>query len=506
MEKVKIGWAKNEYSLDVPCNINGQMYMRRSQGIHDPLYVTALAIDGGENQDAIIFCAIDMTVLRGGIIQATVDYIKEHRPDIPAEAIIMNATHTHTSMDVTTKLEKFIDGSPLYNSTKTVPHLTNIIIKTVIEAWDNRKTGAVAYGYGYAVVAHSRRVVYSVDKGKVIKTIDTQNGHAVMYGKTNDPTFSGYEAGADHFLNAMFTFDENEKLTGMIINIPCPSQTSEHFLKLSADYWCEVRKGVEETFGEGVFVLPQCAAAGDLSPRILHYKKAQERRMALKYGLVYDFRTCGKNLDEEYKKCMAERYDIAERILDGVKDVYSWAKKDIQSEIAVRHERMDTEVSRRMITPEEAQECRDNLEMLKTYTFDTEGLTEFEINKQKNKISSAVSRNKVALERYEEQDNNRTIPTILHAVQIGEIGFCTNRFEYYMDFMHRIQARSPFIQTFVVQLAGCEGGSYLPTERANANKGYGCTLFSNQVGPEGGQEIVEKSLQMLENLKAKDEA
>ena len=132
----------------------------------------------------------------------------------------------------------------------------------------------MAYGYGYAVVAHSRRVIYSTDQGAKNPFTAAPNGFGVMYGSTKKPDFESYEAGADHFLNAMFTYDANDKLTGMIVNIPCPSQLSEHFTKLSADYWCEVRQAVAKEFGEDVFVLPQCAAAGDLSPRTLHYKEA----------------------------------------------------------------------------------------------------------------------------------------------------------------------------------------------------------------------------------------
>ena len=56
----------------------------------------------------------------------------------------------------------------------------------------------------------------------------------------------------------------------------------------------------------------------------------------------------------------------------------------------------------------------------------------------------------------------------LHVIRIGDMAFASNRFELYMDFMHRIQARSPFVQTFVVQFAavpGPDGGTYLATER-----------------------------------------
>ena len=74
----------------------------------------------------------------------------------------------------------------------------------------------------------------------------------------------------------------------------------------------------------------------------------------------------------------------------------------------------------------------------------------------------------------------------------------------FMDYMHRIQARSPFIQTFVVQLAGSEGANYLPTERAFANKGYSASLYDNPVSPKGGQQLVEETLKMLDELADKE--
>ena len=73
--------------------------------------------------------------------------------------------------------------------------------------------------------------------------------------------------------------------------------------------------------------------------------------------------------------------------------------------------------------------------------------------------------------------------------RIGDICFATNRFELYMDYMHRMQARSPFLQTFTVQMAGTEESCYLASERGIANKGYSASLFCNQIGAEGGQQI-----------------
>ena len=70
-----------------------------------------------------------------------------------------------------------------------------------------------------------------------------------------------------------------------------------------------------------------------------------------------------------------------------------------------------------------------------------------------------------------------------------------NPFEYYLDYGLQIKARSPATQTFVVQLAGT--GTYVPTPRSVAGKGYGSIPASNPVGPEGGRLLAEKILAML---------
>ncbi|MDD4789138.1 MAG: hypothetical protein PHO07_18380, partial [Pirellulales bacterium] len=74
----------------------------------------------------------------------------------------------------------------------------------------------------------------------------------------------------------------------------------------------------------------------------------------------------------------------------------------------------------------------------------------------------------------------------------------TNPFELFLDYGIQIKGRSPAIQTFVVQLAG--PGSYLPSARAMASGGYGATSGSREVGPEGGERLVEWSVDVLKAL------
>lgn len=500
MERVKIGWSMRDVSLDEPMSLPGQGYLRVSTGILDPVCVTAMAVDGGAGQDPVVFLSCDM--LFPDVIWEVENVVRERHPELPENFLVVNATHTHTTGSKWKTPEKSPDGADIYDGLKYKEFVVEKAAEAVCEAWRNRAEGGIAYGYGYAVVAHSRRVIYFDDTSKRgIKNFLSPNGHGVMYGNTNDPMFSHYEAGADHFLNAMFTFDKEGKLTGIVANVPCPSQNSEILKMQSADYWHDVRQLAAKEFGKDVYILPQCAAAGDLAPRLLHYKRAQERRMELKYGMKYD--PNGSN--HQFKKAMSERYDIAERIIAGLKEVYGWASKEIYTELPVRHSCEDLKLSRRRITEEERVWCEETIRRMEAELPDPSTCTPDEYRVEKSRFDVIKSRNTRVLERYKTQDEDPTLSTKVHAVQIGDISFVTNRFELFQDYMHRIQARSPFMQTFVVQLAGDKGGTYLATARAVPSKGYSASLFDNIVGPEGGQELVEGSLRMLQELRDRDQ-
>ena len=107
------------------------------------------------------------------------------------------------------------------------------------------------------------------------------------------------------------------------------------------------------------------------------------------------------------------------------------------------------------------------------------------------------------INRYEKQKTETTVPMELHVLLIGDIAFAFNRFELFMDFQHRMQARSPFEQTFVIQLTSqpdMDRGSYLCTERAFEGRGYSASLFDITVSPKGGQQLVEATVSQLKTL------
>ena len=102
--------------------------------------------------------------------------------------------------------------------------------------------------------------------------------------------------------------------------------------------------------------------------------------------------------------------------------------------------------------------------------------------------------------RFENQEAGQVEPfvTEVHVVRIGDVAIATNQFELFTDYGIAMKARSPALQTFVVQLAG--RGTYLPSGRAARGGGYSAVAESNEVGPEGGQVLVDHTVNRLGEL------
>ena len=495
-QRLKIGWASRDISTDQPVDIPGQFHIRVSKGVLDPITATALVIDNGE--ELLIFVTADLVCIRAYLVEEVRARVQAQEPRIPVDRIAISATHTH---DGAGYFRQAIAGMA---SPDQVPHegieiassddyrafLSGAIADAICEAYANRRPGGVAYGYGFAAVGHSRREVYFDDlskrpgfAGRPGMMVD---GHAKMYGPTGDPMFSHYEAGMDPFVNLLYTFNARGKLTGAVVNVPAPSQCSEMRETLSADYWHDVRQTVRAKHGD-IFILPQCAAAGDLSPRIQHYYAAQQRRFALKYGAETD-----TPLD------MLQRRDIAERIGAAFDEVLGWARREIHTALPIRHEVATVGLSRRMITDEEVANETRVLRELEAQPFKCDG-TPAEQLRHNSILVARRNRCRGILARAEKQKTEPTCPIELHVARLGNIAFATNPFELYMDYMHRIQARSPFEQTFIVQLTGgsSDTAGYLATERGAWGGGYSASLYCNQISPRGGQELVEETLRRL---------
>ena len=515
-DHLQIGWARRSIAKEGPVPITGQFYLRVAQGQFTPVIAQAMAMTN--KKDAVIFVSADMVSVNKAVLEKVCANLKKEAPAIPAEKIIINATHTHAGPSANVIPEDYPRQVKVTPTSEMQDFIARQITDAVKEAWAKRAPGSIAYGYGFATTGHSRRTIYmdDISKREAARPGIAMNGRGKMYGKTNDAMFDGYEAGSDAFINLFYTFDAAGRLTGAVVNVPCPSQTSEHAWFLHASFWHNVREKLTAKYGD-IGIIGQAAAAGDLAPRQLHYLEAEKRRFRLKYAdkiaaymknpMTYPWQWAKNNSEAAKRQYAADvveimrAEDIANRIVTAFDEVLSWAQNDKMCNPAFKHEVRTVKLSRRMFPKELVDQEKKTHDMFMKEKF-VEGGDQWDQLRANSILRSRRNRVGGVISRYDIQQKEPYITTDIHVVRVGNLAFATNRFELFMDYMHRIQARSPFEQTVIVQLVtDLNGtGSYLATEKAIANKGYSATPYCNQVSPKGGQELVNKTLDMLKSV------
>jgi len=417
------GWASIDITPPKPAALVGQFHKRISTGVLDPLTATALALETrGPNdiKEQAVLVSCDLVSIEKRITDRVRGTIKAQLPDLDPGKIIINATHTHDGPGLRDETFKGRYDVSQDAGVMTASEYGNFFVQqvtqAVVEAWQNRSPAGMSWALGSAAVGINRRAQYF-------------NGTALMYGDTSREDFAGFEGSADTGVQLLFFWKPDKTLTGMIVNIACPSQETESLSQFSADFWHETRQELKQRHGEGIFIFPQCAAAGDISPHRMFRKAAEEAMLA--------------------RKGISRRQEIANRITHAVDDVLPTALNDIKFALAFKHLLIDVDLP-------EIQPPR---------------------------------------EPFYETDSVH--PVRFHALRIGDIAMATNPFEFFLDYGLRIQARTRAILTFPVQLCDAASG-YLPTAEAIKGGGYSADKFI--VSPEGGQILVNETVEVLNSL------
>jgi len=507
---VSIGWAQADITPDQQVILAGQFHARVSEGVMDPVTATALAIesvhtDGTCGQVVMVSC--DLACMTNEMRDAVRARVRADAGGLDPDSILIGATHTHSAPDsrlVPYGMELGADaykasvkaaqpdstdprdfgmwpnlGLDVMSPGEYLEFAADRIADAVKTAWAKREPSAIAYGLGHAVVGRNRRLTY-------------QDGSSQMYGNAAVPEFRHVEGYEDHGVYALMTYNRERKLTGLVVNVPCPSQVSEHIYRISADYWHETRVELRKRFGEDIFILAQCAPAGDQSPHVLIGKRAEERMWRLK----------GREQDQN-----APRQEIAQRIADALSDLIPVAEQELDWNPTCVHVVETLELSRRLIDDADVEEALQEARPFKEEYARLVG--EIENNPdirntprwytEVTKAYRRMERGERVGQRFELQQQQPNLPYEVHAVRLGEVAFASNPFELYLDYAVRIRELSKATQTFLVQKAG-SNGTYLPSRRSLAGKGYGSVPASTDIGPEGGDKLVDWTVTTINRM------
>lgn len=447
-----VGWASADITPDRPVPLAGQFHTRVSKSVHDPIMATVLALETrGAPGGQAIMVACDLIGIEPQLDAALRGRIREQLPDFDSARLFLNATHTHTAPE--TRDDQYEIPAGVMTPAEYRAFAVDRMAPAVVEAWKKRTAGGVSWALGHAVIGYNRRASYA-------------DGTSRMYGKTDRSDFRGLEGYEDHGLELLYLWDARNELTGVVVNVACPSQVLESQYYVSADFWHEVRKLMRERHPGNAFIYPMTGTGGDQSPHFLLRSRA-EARLRERLGL-------------------SETEEIARRIVNEIDAVLPAARKDIRQAVPFAHKVEDIRLPVRMVTAAEAETARQDRERW------------MKAPASERSRYCQIRRSEAVIARYERQRGEPYYTMTLHTIRLGDIAIATNPFELFLDFGIRMKARSRAEQTFLVQLSG--PGSYLPTAKAVAGGHYGAEAASNLVGPEGGQVLVDRTVEAIDSL------
>ena len=178
--------------------------------------------------------------------------------------------------------------------------------------------------------------------------------------------------------------------------------------------------------------------------------------------------------------------EMGRRITDAVEYAYRTARSDTVTEVVFEHHVEELSLPMRKVTVAEAEGAQRGYdELLAKGPVDPYSLD-----------GAWLRRYQGMIDRYAQPGKDPLYSMALHVIRLGEIAIATNPFELYLDYGLRMKARSKAHQTFVVQLCD-DRGIYLPTRKAVAHGHYGTTIYDNRVGPEGGDLLVERTVELI---------
>lgn len=456
-----VGAASAEITPSGPVAVSGQFRLRVARQVETPLTASVIALESrrdGRSSDAAIMVSCDLLYIPPDLLELVRRRVRERVPDLDPRKIFLSGTHTHTG-PVLLPDKYVIPTEGVVQVEQYREFFAGRVAEAIAGAWKGRRPGSAGWGLGHAVVAYNRRAVYA-------------DGSARMYGRTDLPEFRHLEGYEDHDVGTLFFFHRPGKLIGMAINVSCPAQEVESRTAVNADFWHPVRESLLKQHGAGLCVLGWIGAGGDQSPH-LTYRRAADERMRRLRGLT--------RLEE-----------IARRIVGAVDDAYRAAGDDRHADVRLVHKVQTVRLPMRLVTEAEYAEAKAARDQAAA-----------QIAKDPQAADRAHRRMKwyeVTVRRFQRQkaEPRPTFQTELHVLRIADVAVCTNPFELFTDYGIRIKARSKAVQTFVVQLVG--QGGYLPTEKAVAGGHYSAVVHSSLVGPEGGQVLVDRTVELINSM------
>ena len=451
--ELHVGGATVSITPDRPVALAGQMHTRIARNVESPVMATALALesrDGDKVVDQAVLISCDLVAIDDAVLQRVRRRLAERIPGLDVRKLLLNATHTHTG-PVMTEGDYEIPKDGVMQPAEYAEFLSARVAEAAARL-GNRAGQVGSAGdldMPWWLRIGDRSMPTAVPRCTDPPIGRTSAASKVRRIRVSRSCSSGISTG---------------KLLATAVNVACPSQEVEGGSAVNADFWHDVRESLRSRHGKDLLVLGWTGAAGDQSPHLMYRKRAEERMRTLR-GLT-------------------RLQELSKRIVAAWDEAYEGARKEQHSDALLTHKVTTIELPVRAVSDAEAAEARSKVEAL---------------SKEPRNRRLVVWHQDV-VKRHQRQKAGSVEPFAmeLHVIRLGDVAIATNVFELFTEFGIQIKARSRAIQTFVIQLAG--PGSYVPTARAVRGGGYSAIVESNLVGPEGGQVLADRTVELINSL------
>ena len=481
-QNMLVGWDTQDITPDQPVELIGQYYQRISKGVRDHLTVTAMAFEceGGGAQAVMV--SLEILFVTRDFLHDVRKEVVAQLPELDPKVIFLNATHIHSGPFWFAPFRWWVPAEGATPPAEIRAFILERTVRAVVRAWKARCAGQTASASVWANTGFCRRMLYA-------------DGHATLYGEVNDEDFIGVESASDPEVRMLFTWDESEALTGLILNVACPAQVLEAGYEISADFFGELRQRIHRTYGQDVHLLAQVSAAGCQSPRNMPEQSKGDVNYWNEQGISAIAHRLEKAVAEGYAMACKRKQKSAP-LMHSVKEISLPVRRATMSE----YQAACADVER--ITKSHPDVSTASRELFDSFVEDVQSREKVQSRGpfDDKELDFVHLENALAvIRRYETQDSEPVFSMELHALRIGDCAFVTNPFELFLDYGQMICARSRAGRTFVVQFA-CDSGGYLPTARASAAGGYSALIINGRVGPEGGRILVDATVHAINEL------
>lgn len=453
-EPLKAGAHATDISpKEWPFALPGSFKSRGAESLHDPLHARTLVLDDGEIRLSIT--VVDSISIPRRVFDEA-KAIAAKKSGIPASHMLMAATHTHTA-------------PPSYAPSGTPPEvaygevLLGGIVESVVKAAENLQPAEIAWsGEDLPETVFNRR--WFMKPGTI---------PADPFGNTTDTVMMMPPRESPNLVKPAGPTDPEVSILSVRTAEGHPlcllANYSLHFVggvpagHVSADYFGQFASLIENRLSrvrpvDGFVGILSNGTSGDVNN--VNFRKLRPPREPFEQIRI----VAGKTADTAFR-------------------AYEKVAGDHEKVIPLGMVEREITLKVRMPTPEQVERARSVVAMSDEEERSLPGLAKAYAVRTLNQAKAAD-----------------TVDIKIQAVRIGDLAIVTFPFEVFAEIGLDLKEKSPFGDTFVMELAnGAQG--YLPTPRQHEFGGYETWFTTNRVQLDASDVISGNLLEMLAGLK-----